>query len=371
MVISGNIRGNGKQLAQYLISKGENKRLWIFEVDGMMDADEDYLRQTILSMELMAEMTKSDKAFFHAQINPANGEDKRMTPEQWSQAADILAHQLGYHNQRRVIVMHQKKDRTHAHVVFERYKYQTGKLVDNKHSRLKMDSSRKIMEEVFGHKRTPYRNKNKNDLKEVATRLWNSTTTGAEFVHAARQEGYIVAEGMANRPFMIVDKQGRSFNLVKQIDGVRTKEVRERLRHEKLTPERQAIEIMRAQQENTGSGKQGKQQASHQPNFEKAASAFADNRKDAMEPNTEQGDKLRQEIVSNAFKENADQFDNNNQRSDAKTDDERKHEAAQAFAANKPDATKNDKASQEKKQKLIIRQKRIREQHKRTPKHRR
>lgn len=371
MVISGNIRGNGKQLAQYLISKGENERLWIFEVDGMMNADEEYLRQTILSMELMAEMTKSDKAFFHAQINPANGEDKRMTPEQWTQAADILAHQLGYHNQRRVIVMHQKKDRTHAHVVFERYNYQTGKLVDNKHSRLKMDSSRKVMEEAFGHKRTPHRNKNKNELKEVATRLWNSTKTGAEFIHAARKEGYIVAEGMANRPFMIVDKQGRSFNLVRQIDGVRTKDVRERLRHEQLTPERKAIEIMRAQQESNGSGKQGKQQASHQPNFERAVSGFAENRKGVMEPNMEQGDKQKQQAAFNAFKENAEPLKGNEHKPELKTDSERKHEAAQAFAQNKEESVKKDQDSQEKKQKLIIQQKRIREQQKRTPKHRR
>lgn len=260
MVIRGNTRGNGQQLAQYLLGSKENDQVQILDVAGRYNARPEYLHQTLHSMSLTAELTKSPKGLYHAQINPAYSEDRKMTPKDWLKATDILANQLGLDDQRRVVVLHTKKGRTHAHVVFERYNHQTGKIISNSFSRLAQDRARKEMERVFEHTPTPHRNKHRPELKEALTGLWQQTTTGAEFVQAVYDNGYLLAEGVPRHPFMVVDENGRSFDLVRQLKDVRIKEVRQRLRHETLIPEKQAIEIMRERKDGSSENSTAEQQ---------------------------------------------------------------------------------------------------------------
>lgn len=177
MVIRGNIRGNGEQLAHYLTSGEANDNVQILEVAGRLNATDTYLHQTMHGMSLMAELTKSQKGLYHAQINPAYSEDRKMTRQDWLRAADILGEELGLGDQRRVVVLHTKKNMTHAHVVFERYDHQTGKVIENKFSRLAQDRARKEIERVFEHEPTPHRNKHRPELKETLTNLWSQTET--------------------------------------------------------------------------------------------------------------------------------------------------------------------------------------------------
>ncbi|WP_375443692.1 relaxase/mobilization nuclease domain-containing protein [uncultured Fibrella sp.] len=249
MVIRGNTRGNGAQLAAYLLGHEQNDRVHILEIDGRMNAKASYLQQTLQTMSMTAELTKSPKGLYHAQINPAYSEDRKMTTVDWLTAADILGKQLGLDGQRRVVVLHTKKNRTHAHVVFERYNHQTGKVISNSFSRLAQDRARKEMERVFEQAPTPHRNKHRPELKETLTKLWQDTTTAPDFIQAVHGQGYLLAEGVPRHPFMVVDEQGRSFDLVRQLNGVRIKEVRQRLRDATLIPEKRAIEIMRERQE--------------------------------------------------------------------------------------------------------------------------
>jgi len=179
VVIRGGIRGDGAQVGRYLLSTKENEAVRILEVDGVLHADKKALKKTLFSMSSTSELTKSEKGLYHAQINPAIGEDKLMTDEKWQQAADILAKELGYENQRRVIVLHTKKDRTHAHVVWERYDKEKGIMIKNDFSRLAQDRARKEMEKVLEHKPTPYRNRHRPEMKASITQLWHQTGTGA------------------------------------------------------------------------------------------------------------------------------------------------------------------------------------------------
>jgi hypothetical protein len=54
----------------------------------------------------------------------------------------------------------------------------------------------------------------------------------------------MIATG-TQRPYMVVDDTGRSFDLVRQIEKVKTKEVRQRLKDEDVLTEKQAIKIVR------------------------------------------------------------------------------------------------------------------------------
>ncbi|WP_374950697.1 relaxase/mobilization nuclease domain-containing protein, partial [Mucilaginibacter sp.] len=255
---------------------------------------------------LNSELTRTNKAFFNVQMSPAYGEDKAMTREDWYQAADILAAETGYADQRRIIVLHTKKGRTHAHVIWERYNHESGKMIDNKQSRYKVDAARPKIEQALGHKATNRRNPHKNEIKETVTEIWNRTSTGKAFMAEVRKSGYMVAAGSGSRPFMIVDGNGRSFDLVRQIDGAKTKDVRERLRHEKLILDKQAIDLMRKETVESG-GKRDKQKTEHKPAAaptvaETNASEFAVNRTDTVQENKSAVDKRKQEQVFAAFK---------------------------------------------------------------------
>jgi len=248
MVVRGNSRGNGKQLGDYLLAANDNTCIQIIDVAGWDDTDERTMRRTLVSMSLTSELTRSDKGLYHAQINPAYGEDQNMTVEHWRQAADILSKQLQLEDQRRVMVLHTKKGRTHAHVVWERYDFNRGIMVSDSFSHLAQNRARKELEITFGHKRTPERNKNRPVIKQKLTDLWEKFQKGHEFIKAAAKEGYIIAKGV-KRPFRVIDENGRSFNLVKQIDNVKTRDIRERLKDEKLVSEKEAIEQIRDHQD--------------------------------------------------------------------------------------------------------------------------
>lgn len=271
MVIRGGTRGNGAQLARYLVTMKDNERIEILEAAGREHASPEYMRDTILSMDLMADLTKAKNSLYHAQINPAYLEDKNID---WFKAADMLGKELGFEDQRRVIVLHEKKGRTHAHVVWERYDHDTGKVKSDSFSRLAQDRARQAMELEFGHKPTPKRNEHRPKLKASLLALWNQTGTGAQFLKACKNNNYMIASGSGRNPFIVVDENGRSFDLVRQLKGVRLKDVRERLRNETLMTEKQAIVYMRSQKEEREREEQGKQKAKFAENVKNKTQEF-------------------------------------------------------------------------------------------------
>jgi hypothetical protein len=245
MVIKGNSRGNGRQLARHLLAPGDNEAIRILDIDNQLHPDDEELHNALLDMSASVELSKGSKGLYHAVINPDTAASHLMTDNDWLFAADILGRELGLEQQRRAIVLHTKKGRIHAHVVWERYDLEQKKLVSDSFSRLAQDRARKEMEAVFNHKPTPHRNKHRPELKAALTRLWQQTATGPEFITAATAQGYLIATGSGRSAFMVVDSTGRSFDLTRQLQGVRVKEVRQRLSNETLLGEKQAIEQVR------------------------------------------------------------------------------------------------------------------------------
>lgn len=243
MVIAGKIRGNAPQLADYLLAMGENERITIMEVDGRKHADAAYLKDMLYAMELNSELTRSSKSVYHAYINPnpEDTTDRAMTMEEWQQSVDILTKQLGYEDQRRVVVLHEKPgNRVHAHIVYERYNHERGVMATYEHNYKAHDRARAEMEAEFNHRPTPQKNKNRDRHKQTLTELWQRTNTAAAFIKEAEANGYKVAKG-TNRPYRVIDADGVSFDLVRKLDGINTSEVRERFNEIVLPDEKQAI----------------------------------------------------------------------------------------------------------------------------------
>lgn len=305
MVIKGRSRTNGSQLASYLLTKGQNESIQILDVDGRGATNDNLFRQTLLSMSLTSELSKGNKGLYHAQVNPAYGEDKNMAVEDWVAAADILGKELKLEDHRRVIVLHTKQGRTHAHVVWERYNSQTGKLVSDSFSYKAHDRARAEMEKVFSHERTPVKNQKQTEIKKVLTQLWRKSPTGRDFIDAARKEGFQVARGELRRPFMVVDDEGRSFDLVRQLDQVRTKEVRARLAFEKLPSEKAAISAIRRQQKTNAKAQVDKvQPANDNGKYAKIAAEFSEGRNSILRDNPERKATQRQTRLAEKFLSN-------------------------------------------------------------------
>jgi len=354
MVVTGDIRGNGEQLKDYLKDIGENEHVQILDVDGRPYAAPEYLDQVIMGMQYHAELTKSPYPFLHVQINPEIDASKSMGDDDWLLAADVLAENIGFAGQRRVIVLHKKHERIHAHVVFERYHHASGKMIDNKFSRSRMNAARAKMEETLGQNVTPRFNTAKRDLKETITKLWHETKTGQEFIRAAKKAGFVIALGVPKRPFRVIDQNGRSYDLVRQIDGIRTKDVRARLRFDTLVPEKIAIRQIREQQESS-SGKRGSQKAAHTPNFAAKATAFAENRFDAVEqqPGTDNRQQNKNMAAFAAFQESGEMLT-----AKEKTPPN-KEQLAREFAENKTDGLDEKAANELRKKQLLEEQKRL------------
>jgi hypothetical protein len=247
MVLRGSIRGNGSQLADYLLRKGENETVQVFDIRGTSQPDN--LKKSLLEMSLSVELSgRTKKGLYHVVICPRPGEDKTMSNEQWFRAAEIIEQQRGFTGQKRVMVMHEKDGRLHMHVAWERYNHETGKILCNKHSHRDEQHARRKMEIEFGHQLTDEKNKERPVLKLLLAELWAKHATGKEFLKAVEKAGYIVAKQEGRRPYAIINSKGRSFELVKEIPKVRIRQVRERLKGIQLPDKNQIIKSIRAQQ---------------------------------------------------------------------------------------------------------------------------
>jgi len=344
MVVKGDTRGNGGQLAQYLVTQGDNERVQILEVDGREHATPEYLHDVLVGMSLAEELTKSKEGLYHAQINPAYGEDRLMTPESWYKAVDILGAELGLEHQRRAIVLHEKNGRIHAHVVWERYDHDKGIMIDTAFNYKAHDKARFEMEKTFAQEKTPEKNRNSKELKEQLTELWTETQDSRAFKEAVEQSGYMLATGSGKRPFMVVDSDGRSFDLVRQLKGIRTKEVRERLRNEDLMPEKKAIQAMRNRKDKVEPNKEQPQPITKQElsdylkelagEKKKTAHEFAENNPDLL---TDNGDRKTEGRSRQAIKE----FLTNEPQADHHREiDERRENLKQDFADNRETLTR-------------------------------
>ncbi|HEY1009979.1 MAG TPA: hypothetical protein VGE58_07705 [Daejeonella sp.] len=288
------------------MAQKDNEAIRILDINGQINPQAEDLHRAVFLMGVSAELSKSEKGLYHAQINPAIGEDAAMQDDHWLQAADILGKQLGLETQSRAIVLHTKKGRTHAHVVWERYDHAHQRMVSDSFSRLAQDRARKEMEATFGQAATPHRNKHRPELKASLSALWHQTGTGAQFVKAARQNSYIISEGSGRSPYMVVDTNGRSYDLTRQLQSVRLKEVRQRLRNETLLGEKDAIALMRKQrldeQERGGDKGTGKEKNSLTLKIKSMKQEFDDNSGEISDDSRKQPD--QKQNTKQVFKDN-------------------------------------------------------------------
>lgn len=243
MILIGNQRGGGRDLAAHLLS-GENDHVTVHEVRGFASDDVQGAFQEAHAMSLG---TRCKQFLFSLSFNPPPRED--VHTDVFEDAIARAEAKLGLTDQPRVIVFHEKEGRRHAHAVWSRIDVEEMKAIQLSYSHLKLqDLSRelylehgwKMPEGIADRSRSDPRNftldewqqakRQGHDPREIKTALqdaWAISDNKAALVHALKERGFCLARG-DRRGYLTVDHNGEVYALPKWA-GVKTKDVRARL----------------------------------------------------------------------------------------------------------------------------------------------
>jgi hypothetical protein len=269
MILVGNARGGGRDLARHLM-KTENERVEVAQLRGFVADDLDgAFRETYA----ISRGTRCQQYLFSLSLNPPKGAS--VSDEVFVRAADQAEAKLGLRDQPRALVFHEKrgddgKVRRHAHVVWSRIDIEEMKAIPMPHSKRKLqDVARDLYLEhgwqmprglAVSGERDP-RNftleewqqakRLGDDPKAIKTAFqdaWAISDCKAAFAHALQERGYWLARG-DKRGYVAVDHRGEVYPIAKWAD-VKTKAVRERLGDMEALPSvvDTKIEIARAMQ---------------------------------------------------------------------------------------------------------------------------
>lgn len=289
MILKGNQRGGGQKLAAHLMNAFDNERVEIADVRGAVAQD---LSGAFAEWTAQARATKCKKNLYSLSLNPDQAQG-HLTREQYLDLLARTERSLNLVGQPRAVVFHEKRDkdgvlREHCHAVWSRIDTDKMKAVQIAHDRLKLRTvAREFardhgLELPAGMKKDGRRDRFNDRAKQEnlsekqqqertgipkvermadITACWKESNSGHAFVQALEAKGYYLAQG-DRRAYVVVDLNGEVHSLARQIEGVKTKELKERLSGYKLEklPDVEAAQA-RAEKER----EERKKQKGHEP----------------------------------------------------------------------------------------------------------
>jgi hypothetical protein len=258
VILKGNQRGGGQQLAAHLMNSFDNESVEIADVRGAVAQD---LSGAFAEWSAQGRATKIEKKYYYSlSLNPDPAQG-RLTREQYFDLIARTERSLELVGQPRAVVFHVKDGREHGHVVWSRVNTRGDrvKAVDIAYDRFKLGTV--IREFCRDHKlelperMKPGKRKNsrvnvfndraenlgerqqkertgitRDERKSVIAGCWKETSNGDAFVHAMQVKGYYLARG-DKRDYVVLDLHGEVHSLSKQLSGVvRKRELEKRQR---------------------------------------------------------------------------------------------------------------------------------------------
>ncbi len=265
MILHGNARGGGRELAIHLMRTDENEHVFVHDVSGFMSED---VRGAFQEVEALSKGTRCQKPLFSLSLSPPK--DANVSAKDFEQAIAKTEEALGLSGQPRVIVFHEKgehRDR-HCHVVWSRIDAEQMKAIALPFNRLKMrDVSRELFIEhgwdvprglINSKERNPLNytleqyqqakrtGRHADEIKADLQAAWAISDTRAAFEHALQDKGFKLARG-DRRGFVVIDHEGEVMSVPRWL-GVKTKTVRERLGSEKDLPNVETVQAQYARE---------------------------------------------------------------------------------------------------------------------------
>ena len=244
MILEGNERGFGAELARHLLNPRDNDHVTVHAVEGFIAAD---LAGAFAESEAIAQGTQCQKHLYSLSLNPPPG--AKVTVEGFEDAIALIEAKLGLEGQPRAIVFHEKYGRRHAHCVWSRIDAGRMRAINMAHSKRKLmdisialyrDHGWSIPEGFLDHeKRDPLNyslaeagqakrtGHDPKAIKALFKKCWEQSDSRSAFAAALWAEGYCLARG-DRRGFVAVDAEGKVWSLSRCCD-VKPKELRARL----------------------------------------------------------------------------------------------------------------------------------------------
>ncbi len=140
MILKGNQRAGGSQLAAHLMNLRDNDHVTVHELRGFIS---DSLEGAFNEAYAISRSTKAKQYLFSLSVNPP--ETEYVPIETFEAAIASIESKLGLKNQARAIVFHEKHGRRHAHCVWSRIDMDEMRAINLPHYKLKLcDISRDL-----------------------------------------------------------------------------------------------------------------------------------------------------------------------------------------------------------------------------------
>lgn len=268
MILKGNQRGSGRNLAQHLLNMTENDHVEVHELRGVAADD---LLGSFLEIEATGHATPrgTAKPFYALSINPPATE--RAGVADFERAIETVEKRLALTDQPRAIVFHEKYGRRHAHVVWSRIDTTGERPVSMRisHDRQKlMEVSHELFirhgwdvpkgianydnaspkdirhDEWIQFKRTGI---HPDEHRALIGDAYEVSDSAEAFAHALEERGYILAKG--RRGYVVLDQDGEAHSVMR-MTGERKKAVEARLGAPETLPSVEAAQALLQERRN-------------------------------------------------------------------------------------------------------------------------
>lgn len=244
MILEGNERGYGSELARHLLNPRDNDHVTVHAVNGFVADD---LFGAFAEAEAISNATGCQKYLFSLSLNPPPDAD--VSVETFEETIAQVEQRLGLSGQPRAVVFHEKNGRRHAHAVWSRIDGQELKAINLPHYKRKLCG---LSQELYrthnwdmpagfqdADKRDPLTYKRQEAgqakrarrdpkaLKSMFRGCWDASDSKAGFEAALKEQGFALARGQ-RRGFVAVDATGKIWSLSRWC-GVKPKEMRSRI----------------------------------------------------------------------------------------------------------------------------------------------
>lgn len=244
MILKGNQRASGQELAQHLLNVDDNEHASVHELRGFLADD---LFGAFRETEAISLGTKCQQYLFSLSLSPP--QTAKVSVTEFEEAIGEIERRLGLTDQPRAIVFHEKKGRRHAHCVWSRIDAATMRAINLPHFKLRLtDISRELYLEHGWDMPAGLRNHDERnplnfsgaeanaakrakrdpaELKELFKSCWTASDSRAGFAAALWEQGFCLAQG-DRRGFVAVDAKGEIYSLSRWVE-VKAKDLRARL----------------------------------------------------------------------------------------------------------------------------------------------
>lgn len=244
MILKGNQRAGGGQLAAHLMNLRDNDHVTVHELRGFVSND---LHGAFNEAYAVSRGTRCKQFLFSLSLNPPETAD--VPVEAFEQAIASIEKRLGLADQPRAIVFHEKNGRRHAHCVWSRIDADEMKAINLPHYKMKLrDVSRDLYLEhgwrlprglIDPGQRDPLNvaqdewqqalriEADPKKLKQTFIDCWTASDCRISLEAALADHGLYLARG-ERRGYVAVDGRGEIYSLSRWT-GKKSKELKDRL----------------------------------------------------------------------------------------------------------------------------------------------